>query len=457
MSIQLQEIENFLGEEECLQIIKMIDANNAPSLVATSYNHGETNDFRTSSTSNLDGNNLLVRGLHQKIADQLGLEMARGESLQGQVYETGQYFKPHTDYFEGDHYQQHCQASGNRTHTLMIYLNDVPEGGQTDFAQIGKTVVPKLGKAVIWRNMDDEGNTLYDSLHEGTPPTQGKKYVITSWWREKNWQGGEDARLATEWTAAQNPQIDAQIDDSKVIKLKISKPEEVVDVEIPETVEVIETPQIGETKPLNDLISLLGFEDIQRKVFSNQSNFPTFHPKGFEVVQVPEEIMGFINDAYNIMKLRGGETEDWDGLRGVMGGEQMPEMFSFDHIPTIKNFIHEMLRGIHEAWSNQPLEPTMMYGIRSYVNGSTLVTHTDRLDTHHISCIIIVDKDLNGEEDWPLQIQAHDGTWTEVYAEPGQMIIYESVACEHGRPTPFQGNYFRNFYAHYKLAEYTQI
>ena len=451
MSIQLQEINNFLGDVECLQLIKMIDDQNAPSLVATDYSHGEVSDFRTSSTSNLDPNNLLVKGLHQKIADHLGLPLSKGEALQGQVYETGQYFKPHTDYFEGEHYQQHCLASGNRTHTLMIYLNDVPEGGQTDFANISQTVNPKMGKAIIWRNMDNEGNTLPDSLHEGTPPTKGKKYVITSWWRENDWDGAEDARLATEYNESKNtpPPQEGVIQFNQVEEPKVEVIE-TVPVETPQ-------PQIGETKPISDLINMLGLEDVKLKYYTNKSDFPTFHSTGFEVVRVPDEIMGMINDVYNILKLNGGTTENWDGLSDVIsGGETMPEMYSFDNVPSIRNFIHEMLRGMHQAWAQTELTATMMYGIRSYEKGNTLVMHNDRIDTHHISCIIVVDKDLAGGPDWPLRIQSHDGEYHDVYAEVGDMILYESVTCEHGRPTPFEGNYFRNFYAHYSVDELTQ-
>lgn len=459
-SINLQEIDGYLSEEECLQIIKMIDANNTPSLVANAYNHGEVSDFRTSSTSNLDGGNLLIKGLHQKIADTIGYDIARGESLQGQVYETGQYFKPHTDYFEGDSYMQHCQGSGNRTKTLMIYLNDVPEGGETTFNNLGTVIKPKMGKAVIWDNMDTEGNVLIDSLHEGTPPTKGKKYIVTSWWRESNWSGGEDARLAAEYNekraAESQPQTQAPVADPQVIQLH--KVEDQPQIEVLSTEPLVEpqpTSDLGETNSIEHLTNLLGLENVRRKIYSSPSDFPTFHEVGFEKIRVPDAIMGLINDSYRLLGST-GRTENWEGLSSVIdGGEEPPEMFSFDNIPSIRNFIHEMLKGMHEAWSGETLEPTMMYGVRSYKKGNELIMHTDRIDTHHISCIIIVDKDLGDGEDWPLHIKDHQGNIHKIYGEPGDMILYESVTCEHGRPEPFQGNFYRNFYAHYALTDYT--
>jgi hypothetical protein len=133
---------------------------------------------------------------------------------------------------------------------------------------------------------------------------------------------------------------------------------------------------------------------------------------------------------------------------------------SFDHLPSIKKIIHEQLLTIHQNWIKvQNIIPSAIYGIRSYKRGATLSKHVDRVETHHISSIIIVDKDLTCGcqnkkygDDWPLDIQGHDGEWYKVYAEPGDMIMYESAICEHGREEAFQGTHYRNFYVHYKLT-----
>ena len=37
----------------------------------------------------------------------------------------------------------------------------------------------------------------------------------------------------------------------------------------------------------------------------------------------------------------------------------------------------------------------------------------------------------------------------------GDIILYESAKCEHGREETFGGTYFRNFYVHYKLKDWT--
>ena len=124
-----------------------------------------------------------------------------------------------------------------------------------------------------------------------------------------------------------------------------------------------------------------------------------------------------------------------------------------DNCPRIKEIIHSELQPIHEEFSGENIEPTFIYGIRSYKRGAILEPHRDRIATHHISSIIIVDKQV--DRDWPLDIQDHQGRWHKIYAEVGDMILYESAVCEHGRKEPLEGEYFRNFFVHYKLKDYT--
>ena len=129
-------------------------------------------------------NHPLIKDIHNRIAKELNLELVRGEALQGQLYEPGQYFKPHNDFFTGPAYDMNCKASGNRTHTLMIYLNEDFKGGGTNFPSLGKQIVPQTGKAIWWYNIKD-GEFQNQYLHEGVTVDEGKKYIVTSWWREK--------------------------------------------------------------------------------------------------------------------------------------------------------------------------------------------------------------------------------------------------------------------------------
>ena len=72
---------------------------------------------------------------------------------------------------------------GQRTYTFMCYLNDVEEGGETNFIALNKKFKPKQGTAVIWNNLYRNGIPNPKTLHEACPPVSGDKYVITKWFR----------------------------------------------------------------------------------------------------------------------------------------------------------------------------------------------------------------------------------------------------------------------------------
>jgi len=71
---------------------------------------------------------------------------------------------------------EHGQGYGNeaRAFVFSIYLNDVKEGGETEFLHFSKRVKPKTGRIVIWP-------AGFPYLHRGNPPLSGEKYILTSW------------------------------------------------------------------------------------------------------------------------------------------------------------------------------------------------------------------------------------------------------------------------------------
>jgi len=62
----------------------------------------------------------------------------------------------------------------SRAFVFSIYLNDVEEGGETEFLHFSKRVQPKTGRIVIWP-------AGFPYVHRGNPPLAGEKYMLTSW------------------------------------------------------------------------------------------------------------------------------------------------------------------------------------------------------------------------------------------------------------------------------------
>jgi len=120
-------------------------------------------------------NDPFIEDIDQRICKLLGIHGAYSEVLQGQYYEVGQEFKAHTDFFEPHEFKQHCSVHGQRTYTVMIYLNDVEEGGETCFHNVNAVFKPVTGQAVIWNSLNPDGTTNAHTLHQARPVEKGFK------------------------------------------------------------------------------------------------------------------------------------------------------------------------------------------------------------------------------------------------------------------------------------------
>ena len=180
--------KRFVTPDLAAELITLIDAGRRPSTIAD--DNGDP-VFRTSETCDLSADLPPVQQIEALLAELSGIDSAFGEPLQGQRYAEGQEFKPHTDYFApgGRDFQKFCALSGNRTWTFMIYLNDVAAGGATRFKLLDKTFQPEAGKLLCWNNRLPDGGINPATLHHGMKVRQGVKYVITKWYREREWRG----------------------------------------------------------------------------------------------------------------------------------------------------------------------------------------------------------------------------------------------------------------------------
>ncbi len=176
-------VENFLDEQECNVLIEEIRPDLRPSTIVTPDSVDDR--VRTSQTSNLSElGSELVSGIETRICQYLGISCTYSEGIQGQYYDIGQEFKPHTDFFESGEIERMGQQKGQRTLTCMIYLNNVEEGGGTRFVNLEETIEPKMGRMLVWNNLDPHGEPNHDTLHHGLPVIKGYKAIVTKWFRE---------------------------------------------------------------------------------------------------------------------------------------------------------------------------------------------------------------------------------------------------------------------------------
>ena len=82
-------------------------------------------------------------------------------------------------YSRGDHFASlHSERTTlNTLHRLfawMTYLNNVDDGGQTNFSHYGIKIKPETGKTLIWP-------AEWTHAHTGEILKSGTKYIITGW------------------------------------------------------------------------------------------------------------------------------------------------------------------------------------------------------------------------------------------------------------------------------------
>ena len=183
---EIFQARDFAAPDLCRRLIALIDAGRRPSTNAD--DNGDAY-FRTSETCDLAPDDPAVVQMEALLGKLSGIDPAHGEPLQGQRYDVGQEFKPHTDYFapDGTDYATYCSVAGQRTWTFMIYLNAVEAGGATRFKALSKTFQPEPGKLLAWNNRRPDGRVNPNTLHHGMMVRKGMKYILTKWYREKPW------------------------------------------------------------------------------------------------------------------------------------------------------------------------------------------------------------------------------------------------------------------------------
>ncbi|KAK3424963.1 probable prolyl 4-hydroxylase 3 [Eucalyptus grandis] len=189
----------FLSREECEYLISLAKPRMAKSTVVDSTT-GKSKDsrVRTSSGTFLQrGGDKIIRDIEKRIADFTFIPVEHGEGLQVLHYEVGQKYDAHYDYFLDEF---NTKNGGQRIATLLMYLSDVEEGGETVFpdakgnissvpwwdqlSECGKqglAVKPKMGDALLFWSMRPEGTLDPSSLHGGCPVISGNKWSSTKW------------------------------------------------------------------------------------------------------------------------------------------------------------------------------------------------------------------------------------------------------------------------------------
>ena len=81
------------------------------------------------------------------------------------------------------------EEGGQRTHTILAYLNSLSEGA-THFPKLGITIYPEKGKLVSFLNVDKNLALEKQSYHCGKPVFTNEKWMLTKWVRSNRTEYG---------------------------------------------------------------------------------------------------------------------------------------------------------------------------------------------------------------------------------------------------------------------------
>lgn len=184
-------IKNFLTPEECNDFLNNKNLEFEPS---SSFDY-ETNSsqyssHRTSSTC-FDQYEIAII-LRQKAIEIVkdyfkgsDLTLEHAENTQFLKYQVGQQFKAHYDFFN---HIDVTASENERWSTVIFYLNDDFESGETYFPKLNLKIKPEKGMILFFEYQHDyKTNTL--TLHEGLPVTKGQKDIATVFLRSKPFHG----------------------------------------------------------------------------------------------------------------------------------------------------------------------------------------------------------------------------------------------------------------------------
>ena len=170
---------NVLSNEECDELVRLSKDKMKRSKIGTTR---EENELRTSSSMFLEeSENEIIARVEKRVSSIMNIPVEHGEGLQILLYTPGQEYKAHHDFFSSTS----KVASNNRISTLVMYLNDVEQGGETFFPKLNLSVTPKKGMAVYFEYFYNDQNLNDLTLHGGAPVITGEKWVATQWMRKQ--------------------------------------------------------------------------------------------------------------------------------------------------------------------------------------------------------------------------------------------------------------------------------
>lgn len=194
LHIPIYTIDDFLDYNLCELLISLVEPYMLPSTIVGDNGNRVISQNRSSSTIYLRKADLPT--ITKKICKLLNKDLNHLELPQVARYKIQQEYKPHYDAFKIEDKLRYTQNGGQRLATILIYLNDVNDGGETDFPKLNIKIKPRKGTALVFFPATIDGKLDENALHSALPAKKdNEKYIVQIWIREGTFNGIHDIEL----------------------------------------------------------------------------------------------------------------------------------------------------------------------------------------------------------------------------------------------------------------------
>ena len=119
----------------------------------------------------INNNSPEISSILKKFSEKFPIHKGKFEDLRVVKYTKGGFIPYHKDY----------GPSAPRTHSILLYLNENYEGGETEFPNLNKQFKLNTGDALYFHNYDSHGNDTQLAKHQGNVVKSGEKWVANLW------------------------------------------------------------------------------------------------------------------------------------------------------------------------------------------------------------------------------------------------------------------------------------
>ena len=186
-------VDNFITDEQCDHLMKIIKARHERATIVANKTGKNKNvekftgekaaasSDRTNAACHFLKYDPIAMMYDAKLSKMMGIDITSCDNCQGLFYDTDQRYNCHMDAHVDEGI---LKDSGQRTWTVMLYLNVPESGGATKFCNFPLEIQPKKGMILLWNNLNVDGTTNKMSRHAGMPVLAGEKYCTVKWFKE---------------------------------------------------------------------------------------------------------------------------------------------------------------------------------------------------------------------------------------------------------------------------------